>query len=303
MVSYQKWSYTCTVLAIIIATCHKRSPGFVTTIFLYFRMANILIASDSRGRRLNQYIHNIKPFEQYKVSVVAIPGGTISTITDTIVRKITKIRLTSNEPIMVMFAAGICNLTNKIRHDGGCELDYESTPNKVQTIVSQFQNIYACIKQIDQNIKVKIATIPPASLKKYILFNTTKHRLTETVFSDDEIHQKQNQLEDDIKLINSAISAMNCSENLRTLRWDRDLMKTTIKKRGANGKNKKKITKFNYNHLYDGVHADSKLEGKWYRIMCESIKNDLQQIQGEMCSASDSSDDDNWDFKRWKNED
>ena len=82
-------------------------------------------------------------------------------------------------------------------------------------------------------------------------------------------------LENDNMEINMHIEELNSQSNLRTVHWDRDLMKISIKRRGANKQYTKSIMKFVYKDLYDGVHPCQKLRTLWYRILIESISKDL----------------------------
>jgi hypothetical protein len=152
-------------------------------------------------------------------------------------------------------------------------------------------------------MQLQVATIPPVSLLKYSAFSQSRYGNFYTTFTEKEYAMQQNLLEEHIKYINNAICVLNKSKNLRTIRWDRDLMKSTTRKRGKYMTNKNKITKFAYNHLYDGVHPDDHLQHHWYRVMCQSIVTDICENSLYPPSSSEDEDDhqmDTWDFKRNK---
>ena len=70
-------------------------------------------------------------------------------------------------------------------------------------------------------------------------------------------------LENDIRLINDQIQALNVSNGMPNIRLDKPLQKTKIFNKGSTSKN---IVKFCYNDLYDGVHADDFLSQWWYSL-------------------------------------
>jgi pterin-4a-carbinolamine dehydratase len=138
-----------------------------------------------------------------------------------------------------VLAAGICNLTEKIDHHPGLELHYNHTPTKVDQIITELQTIDKDLKQTF-NTKFQVTTIPPVSLAKFSAFYKSKFGLQNTSFTDDQLHIQQTILEEDVKYINNSICLLNQSNKLRTIRWDRDLLKTTTRKRGKYNTNVKK---------------------------------------------------------------
>jgi hypothetical protein len=64
---------------------------------------------------------------------------------------------------------------------------------------------------------------------------------------------QQKNLENDIRLINDQIQALNVSNGMPNICLDKPLQKTKIFNKGSKSKT---IVKFCYNDLYDGVHAD-----------------------------------------------
>ena len=129
--------------------------------------------------------------------------------------------------------------------------------------------------------------------------NLTSELTPHTYYTTSELLFQQTQLEHDLTHINNAICHINTTHNISTVRWDRDLLKTKIKRRGKNGKNIKKVTQSTYIHLFDGVHPDCYLQDKWYAIICHSLRSDLNPDT----SSSEEEDDgqgETWDFKRHK---
>ena len=67
---------------------------------------------------------------------------------------------------------------------------------------------------------------------------------------------------------------MNQSAHLSTIRWDRDLLKTKILRRGTNKRTVQKVF-YHYKDLYDDVHPNKHLAFKWYTYMCIAIAKNL----------------------------
>lgn len=109
---------------------------------------------------------------------------------------------------------------------------------------------------------------------------------------------KKKKIEEDIRYINSKICLLNEAKNVKNIHLDKDLIKITVKHRGRNGQNRKKLSKFVYNKLYDGVHPEFSLKMKWFDIICKSIQSDFNF--DDVLFDTDSSEDETetWDFKR-----
>ena len=128
----------------------------------------------------------------------------------------------------------------------------------------------------EYNVVLKFATIPPASLVKVAdHFSYTFHDSEQQTVS---IEQKN--LEIDIDLINSFITSVNLANGTKTVRWDKDLLKSHSKRRGTN-KRLKKLVHYRYVDLYDGLHPHMALSQTWCSIMCKSISSDLLKCEPE----------------------
>ena len=178
------------------------------------------------------------------------------------------------------------------------EIFYEQNQENIESIKNQISSFYKSLQ--DQNITFKMVHIPSASLSKYSDFNITKKKLTQTTFSDTQFEQQQKNLENDVEEINDHISLQNQIFKTHSVRWDRDLMKFSKKKRGKNGQNCKNCKSFSYSNLYDGVHANSFLKCKWFTFWVNSIEKSLNSHSD---TDSDSEQGGSWDFKRFKTSD
>ena len=256
----------------------------------------IIFALDSRGYKLEEYIQQDTNFnwQDTKHHVICQGGATINILKDLVQYHLNSLftNAHANHHIHIVLAAGICNLTKKHHSPDGTYISYPFSNSNTHNIISTLQNFKHHFQS--QNVSVRIACIPSVSLHKNQEFSIANAKLNKPILSSQEIEEQQHQLNEDLKNINEEIITMNESSGVRNIRWDRDLLRCVTKTRGRNSQNKKKIQKFNFNHLYDGVHADQYLKTKWYYFLCLSIFQDLTMS----CQASDSEDDRSWDFKR-----
>jgi len=92
-------------------------------------------------------------------------------------------------------------------------------------------------------------------------------------------------LENDIRLINDQIQALNVSNGMPNIRLDKPLQKTKIFNKGSKSKT---IVKFCYNDLYDGVHADAFLSQWWYScIICTTALHFLHNQHAQFLKDCD----------------
>ena len=256
----------------------------------------IIIATDSRGRGFGIFPRD-HPFPgNCHVTLITTPGATISVLEKNVCDVV---KLVTDSKIIVAVCAGICDLTEKVTHKEGTEVWYDINSNRVDHLITYIKQFHRHCNE--QDVTIKFATIPPVSLSKSAQFNTSKHRLYNSMFSSDDIQLQQKQLERDVHYVNQEIRNLNIASNVRTVTWDKDVIKSTIRKRGRHGQNRKKVSKFVHKHLYDGIHPDSYLAEKWYRVLCNSIGNefnDLQDVIPQVSSSDGENDIDTWDFKR-----
>ena len=189
-------------------------------------------------------------------------------------------------------------MTEKITHAGGTELTY-NRQNRASDITTQLTELSSLYNTIP-NTKFKITSIAPVSLHKHITHQQNKNKLHNSIFTHEHLCQQQAQLEEDIHEINTNISHINKCHRVRSIRWDRDIIKVTIKKRGRNGKNKKRFLQYTYGAMPDGVHAGDWLKSKWFAGLCRTYLADKASYEAPESSDDDNEDTGNWDFKRRK---
>jgi hypothetical protein len=243
----------------------------------------ILFASDSRGKFLHQ-THGGNSFRDYHV--IISPGATIAKLNDLILDYV------QNEPVeKVVVQCGLCNLSSKISYKHGYLFQYFSDADNLLSIEQQLEDLAELLTPI----KLQIITIPPMSLTKATKHYSIDHTLSSSLY--EKLQMQEILLEKDINILNSFIFDFNTMRDQPTIRWDRDLFKTVVKKRGRTMKNVKKNSKYIYTHLYDGIHPDEHMSIRWMKSLSSLLKSPVCTLD---LSDDSSSDEESWDFKRLK---
>jgi hypothetical protein len=257
-------------------------------------MRHIIFGMDSRGAKLNKFL-NQDPFDfQSTNHIIVRPGGKLGDVKNLVQKKVLEIsKIDVFRTIWIIFAAGICNMTRKITHSGGTEIQYIRSDSNIQSVIAEFKEIQNFFHSFN-NIFVKFTCIPSVSLDKFCTFNMGKGKLFYSIFTPDERKIQQSNLEEDLKIINLALQSFSVHAPVR---WDRDLLLCSTKKRGRKNKTSKKVVKTSYASLYDGVHPNDDLSHKWYSFMCHCLS--IEILQASLSdSESDTDDEASWDFKR-----
>jgi hypothetical protein len=158
-----------------------------------------------------------------------LPGAPISKISNEILQKIKLSNVESNSKIVVMIAAGICNLTQKTHRGGGYFLNYEvkTSSERVDSVRNDIINSLGAFQEY--NVLQTFAMIPPVSLLK-------NSKYFNKYFTDKELiklAEEQTQLEQDIEILNEFIYKLNADNSVRTVMWNRDVRKFRIRTRGV----------------------------------------------------------------------
>ena len=112
-------------------------------VHIYVRMANIIVATDSRGRQLTTYINTHLPFKHNtQFTPILIPGATKENIHQAIVFHLqqTEEQLTLQHTSITVSAC-ICNLTQKNHHKGGTEISYEHSQDNIENLIENMQRL------------------------------------------------------------------------------------------------------------------------------------------------------------------
>lgn len=190
--------------------------------------AHYIFAYDSRGRDFGSFILNSKTF-QSDHSVIMKPGGQIHHL-QTEIEKYLKPKL---QNVVIFFLPEFVILQKKIRHAGGIEVIYRE--RNVPEIIQQLDSLNSFL--ISKNVLLKIASIPPVSLKAYQIFK----QIRTSTFSDAELSQQQLNLFEDVEIVNNYICSLNESNFVNNIHLEKDFKKISTKHRGKSGKNTKKL--------------------------------------------------------------
>lgn len=160
----------------------------------------VIIATDSRGKGLEQFLQTKFPSSQLHLRVDAISGATIQYLIEHIERNQDS---TGNLSII---SGGICNLTKKKRGKGAKILTYTRSEENILLLKDLIT-----ITTGKHQSKLIFTTIPPVSLHRYF-----KH------FNDNKdppafLNNQQKDLLQDIDEINQLIITLNKSANLQTI--------------------------------------------------------------------------------------
>lgn len=261
---------------------------------------HIVIGTDSRFRGLEDYLLSNPITGSSTTSVNTLPGGRLLSVYNSVKTTVLAIKKKSSlpsRPFSLTISAGICDLTSKIRHEGGQELCYPAS--QLDSVTSTL-DLISSLSLTELNAPVKFSTIPPSNMAKYRDHMFRQHKLTSSVFTDELLQMQQKLLEEDITKINNYIYQLNDKQNVRTIRLEKNVTKSSVKIRGRNNGNKKTVRSYIYDKLYDGVHACPTLQQEWFFFLSKSIYNDLisNSSPTDFVAEDENQTCDTWDYKR-----
>ena len=231
---------------------------------------NILVISDSRGKNIKPLLIDNTPItHKIKWTTQVLPGATLENIQKRLQRGTRR----DNWDLIIVLA-GICDFTSRSKENRNISLEYKTRKTEeVRHIIDDLYNITP---------NLHIATITPASLLTY---SNNREK-------DSQIEEEQTNLEEDIKSINNYIIDKNISRDKPTLNLAKISEIRSLKKQGNK---RKRVIKYDYKELRDGLHPNTDLLQKWATCIC----NTVTKIVPSDDSSSDEADD-TWNFKRQK---
>ena len=238
--------------------------------------SHLIFGCTSRGGKLSDYISNYYLFPNYvRTSIIVKGGGLISEIYKDVKSKIDSISLNEDDNIIVVFCAGLCDLTTKVKHDFGAEITYSRESSNFNNIIPELTAIQG--ELFNREIPVIFTSIPPGSISKYRDFNfnkfythTQQYRLTKSLFSDRDITEAQKKLEQNVMIINDQIVELNFQQGMSNIRCNKPITKHRTY---INNNKRRKFSKFCYDSMYDGVHPDDYLSVVWYKYCYSDSRN------------------------------
>ena len=179
---------------------------------------------------------------------------------------------------------------------------YHRNQNTINYLVAAFTQLSQTVNYSPKS-KLHICTIPPISIKTYNNHLIRTHRQHRPQYTY-QYQIQQEQLEADIRYINTQIYSINSSHDhhtsICTFSFHSDLTHT-VKRHSSNGEPQKLLRQFSYNKLYDGIHPSDELAAKWHTCLYKKLS--YEPIFYTPLAPDSSSEDESgesWDFKRHK---
>ena len=224
-------------------------------------LRKVIFVTDSRGRGLREFIKEDK-FLLSPSEVIVTPGATINTLQEII-------RQYDDGTALIIVAAGICNLTQKFYKKGKPKVTYHRIAGvhegddsfNLSVLKDQIRALKAAYRE-----RIIIATIPPGGLVNYSTYIDPEVSTQEQL----ALSGQQLTLEEDIIKVNEFIFELNTSDNLPTIRLDKSLAVTSVKKSSIKWK-------YKYNKLLDGFHPKDPLKKTWFKLLANAAAKHLGQ--------------------------
>ena len=251
-----------------------------------------IIVADSRGRGLDDFIGNHPTPEDHQYVLQIKPGKSLSQLCPLIIHSVDS--YDKDYTYCIVFA-GICGMTDKTT---------DKTVSRKANIL-RYQETYWQDK-ININIDtakflkksygdhINFCTVIPADLVAYFCHHNPDLPIPDYLASE------QKALEEDINIINKAFLDIN-SPAITNINLSRRAQVRSKKKRQRSGSKivYRRVTKFSYKELIDGVHFSPKLQATVFGLILDtSIRDTINTLRtlDDRSSISDlsSTSDTNW---------
>ena len=223
-----------------------------------------IIIADSRGRGLDDFVGNHPTPINHKYVLQIKPGKSLAQLTPTIISTINA--YDSDKTYCIVFA-GICGLTDRIINRGKNYLRYKEAFREEQVTC----NIDAA-KFLKNSFgdKINLCNIVPADLINYFSIHNQGCPIPEYLV------QEQLALEEDITTINKVLLDLN-SKTITNVNICSRFQVKSKKKRQRSGSKVvyRRVAKFNYSELIDGVHFSNKLKNQIFGLILNTAIRDL----------------------------
>ena len=163
-----------------------------------------------------------------------------------------------SDTVIVRLAAGINDLTTFTRDETRRFKVLKPSAHTVETFMKELIHFKQVIlNHRPQNTIVSFVTIPTASFQKF----QASRKVPKPVISDTDLEQYQQDFDSKLDTINNQIITLNSDCNVRTLSWHNSVRKSAKRKHSTGVRS---VKRNHFAHLYDGLHATSKLKRRWY---------------------------------------
>ena len=257
------------------------------------KIFKVLILTDSRGKSLqDSFIERAGSSSQNIVTKVIVKPG--CTFEQCVEKAVSWGHDPTYQYDAIVIQAGICDFTERERQGRIKFLKYVRQ--------NQTERLEEALRKLKESLgrKALVATIIPASLKKYLEFHNQDIQIRDDII--ETAASQQADLIKDIQFVNNQIIEFNKSQGNRTIDLHDRVFSSTLKKRKNKGKIKRSII-FKDSQLNDGVHPNEELNSLLHKRTWDVIEhtaNEKNSAEQDLVSSQESSQSDleTWDFKR-----
>ena len=240
--------------------------------------ACIFVVGDSRAKGLCHVL--TKDLDKgVRVVDVARGGATIDDIYSSITSSTKSCTEYHHHKCVVVLLGGICSLTRRARTRAGYEISYDpaQSDQRITNLEHKLKDI--CQYTEGRGIHTVCCSIYPASLLRAREFNIQEGRLDpiRSTYSEDILLTHQDSLETAIQTVNDRVKQELTDLNYPLVTWvnlHKELTDRSKKAVGSAKNKKKRVLKWKYINLYDGVHPNQSLK----KIIGEKILHTCQRV-------------------------
>ena len=236
----------------------------------------LMIAGSSRVRTFETLSSQNE--QKYTTVILPNPGAGYLKIAADVVKHIADID--NNNLIVVYIIGGLCDITEKVYHKGGCEV----LLRQHTLAIEHARDAKLMIRTSHPNVIVSFASVAVADLAKTKRHYKKQKQLWESCCTDEETQAMQNRLSDTIAEVNKELSILNQIPqstrdydllHLSQLFTHHHIEKISYNKRGTRKTNIRKTIP--NGALPDGVHQSKQISQKWFdqlhKIVLDLIPN------------------------------
>lgn len=223
-----------------------------------------VIVADSRGKGFEDFVgsHPTPVNNLYDFHIH--PGKTLSQLAPLITNTISSY---GTKPVYCVVFAGICGFTDKMRENNILILRYHHSyrQNKVETNIDTAKHL-----KTNFGDRINICSIIPASLIVNFKIQNPGLDIPDYLFTE------QRALEEDITTVNKVLLDLNSSPVTNINLSNRVILKSKKKRQRSGSKVVyRRVEKYSYQHLPDGVHFDDKLKTTVFSLIVDTSIRDL----------------------------
>jgi hypothetical protein len=237
----------------------------------------VIFVSDSRGRDLRT---NPLPVSTlYQCEYIIKGGACIHNLQKDTLQLLSRYgRINPNALYIVKIAAGICDITKKVHHEGGVDIILRDRTYVLTKLLRFKEHILA----LGLKALVSFATIPPVSFKNAHSFNVSMGKNWSSIRSDEMRARDQLTLFEKLQHINNTLIQENSKpqqiSNLGECRPSQLLWHQQVLREAKKKKTGKTVLRIPNTALVDGVHASPVVSKRWADTLLHSLSQDAHRL-------------------------